>query len=348
MTNIFVDPFLFACPRLDEGEEIFQAYISDLLEWKDLNDCKWANIFILRETHTILAEQNNYPLWDDLKRFIRKYEIDYIQPDAIVTLVNSFLDKFAHIESSLEIVDILPDKIITEPTDHLRNRTQIYSDIYCKTLIYMSLKTQLCNEKNTEQLIITTGIEKNTNLKIIAELNFIEFENEAENNMKITCPLQIREEFTGSKNYEGLLLAINPILMWMNSDNNQSYIMSIIINNFILNQDLDLRIRLTDLANFELCKGFIPSVKGHGFNHIEEKIKALLRSISELILGINFHKSHALRMGRGGNDPQIEVNNYKAWRRDIDYDYHLHYWTHRDKFKLSCIVLHNDFSIKFD
>ena len=140
MPNIFIDPFLFACPKVEEGKISFEAYIHDLLEWKKLKDCDWANIYILRETYTILAKQNDYPIWDDIKDMIKTYNIDYVQPDAIVTLVNSFLTKFTQIESTLDIVDILAERINTEPSNHIENRSKDYQEIYKKTLVYMFLK----------------------------------------------------------------------------------------------------------------------------------------------------------------------------------------------------------------
>jgi hypothetical protein len=56
--------------------------------------------------------------------------------------------------------------------------------------------------------------------------------------------------------------------------------------------------------------------------------------------------THVLRQGPGGGDPPIEVDGRAAWRRDIDHEYHLHYWVGRaGVIELAAVVPHNEFGI---
>jgi hypothetical protein len=72
----------------------------------------------------------------------------------------------------------------------------------------------------------------------------------------------------------------------------------------------------------------------------------ILRSIVENIKGHNLPAVHALRTGPGGNDPQRMRGSDKAQRRDIDREFHLHYWECADgTVELASVVYHNDFSI---
>ena len=345
MPNIFIDPYLFACPKVNDGKDTFVAYVRDLLEWESLCDCKWARVFILRETYSILAKQNHYPLWSDLKTMIEKYSIDYIQPDNIVILVNSFLDKFTQIESTLQIIDLLAEHTIIKPSNHLNERAEPFQEIYKKTLIYMSLKSRLHQEPSDEQLLITTEIDSNSRVSIEAELIMIEFEDGSENEAKLSFPVLLSDVFTNCKNYENLLLSVNPETMWLKSNNSTSSKMAIIICTYILSRNINTEIKFNELLDVEFGKSFINSAQGLGFCNEQNKIKMFLRSVSELILSVNLNKSHALRNDEGGNNLQIEQNGYKAWRRDIDYEYHLHYWKKAEHIILSSIVTHNDFNI---
>lgn len=344
MPNIFIDPYLFACPKVEEGRESFEAYVNDLLEWKALGDFDWAKVYILRETYTVLANQHHYPVWNDLKEMIKTHAINYIQPDAIVTLVNSFLDKFSQIESTLEIIDILAENVCAMPSNHLNARPKDYEEVYEKVLIYMSLKSTLHEEQSDEQLIITTGIS-DTRVNIEAELVLVEFEDGSENETKIKLPLSIKDVFSCCKNQDSLILAIKPELMWLRSINKSEYKMCIAINSYIASRKIKPETELKDFLNFNLGESFVDSAYCQGFN---SKGSILLRAISEILLEINLNKTHALREGSGGNDPQIEMNDYKAWRRDIDQEYHLHYWKKSDHIILACVVSHDDFNIPFD
>jgi hypothetical protein len=55
---------------------------------------------------------------------------------------------------------------------------------------------------------------------------------------------------------------------------------------------------------------------------------------------------HALRAGKGGNNPKWTRGKDNAQRRDIDTEFHLHYWKCADgTIELASVVRHNDFSI---
>lgn len=62
--------------------------------------------------------------------------------------------------------------------------------------------------------------------------------------------------------------------------------------------------------------------------------------------GENMPDVHALRTGTGGGDPPRMRGDDKAQRRDIDREFHLHYWDCDDEtIELASVVYHNDFSI---
>jgi hypothetical protein len=64
------------------------------------------------------------------------------------------------------------------------------------------------------------------------------------------------------------------------------------------------------------------------------------------MLSQNMAAVHGLRTGMGGDDPQRTRGKDKAQRRDIDYEFHLHYWECANgTIELASVVHHNDFSI---
>jgi len=72
----------------------------------------------------------------------------------------------------------------------------------------------------------------------------------------------------------------------------------------------------------------------------------ILRAMVETIEGSQMKDTHALRESMGGNAPQRKRGENKAWRRDIDYEYHLHYWEcDGGTIEFASVVSHNDFSI---
>ena len=66
----------------------------------------------------------------------------------------------------------------------------------------------------------------------------------------------------------------------------------------------------------------------------------------ETIRGQNLPGVHALRTSPGGNATQRLRGTDKAQRRDIDQEFHLHYWECANgTIELASVVHHNDFSI---
>lgn len=94
-----------------------------------------------------------------------------------------------------------------------------------------------------------------------------------------------------------------------------------------------------------LGKQFLRSAQEHGFLHNPNRVSRLLRVCTDLLHDRNLGDSHWLREGLGANEPQRSRGDWKAWRHDIDYEYHLHYWRRGSEVELANVVVHNDFGI---
>lgn len=100
-------------------------------------------------------------------------------------------------------------------------------------------------------------------------------------------------------------------------------------------------------APFTLGHDFNATVAKQRFEAAGTKLDSLARAIVDVALRRNVSKSHELRPKKGGGSGQIvrAKDGAKAWRHDVDYDYHLHYWSKGPEVELASIVVHNDFDI---
>jgi hypothetical protein len=98
---------------------------------------------------------------------------------------------------------------------------------------------------------------------------------------------------------------------------------------------------------WSIGKSFINTASELGFLTEPIKFERLLRTCYETLLEENMAATHALRTSRGGGSPQREriSDKAKAWRRDIDRGYHLHYWKTSNHVELASVVIHEDFTI---
>jgi len=101
-----------------------------------------------------------------------------------------------------------------------------------------------------------------------------------------------------------------------------------------------------ELPEFKIGCDFFDSLRTHRVESGSELADKLLRAIVETVLHNNLSATHALRTGKEANKPQKMRGKDEAWRRDIDYEYHLHYWECASgSVELGLVVTHNDFSI---
>ncbi len=92
---------------------------------------------------------------------------------------------------------------------------------------------------------------------------------------------------------------------------------------------------------------FVDGIFFSGYSSDQTKINILLRAMVEVILGINLKDTHALRTGRGANCPQVIDGSRKAYRKNIDREFRVHYWKIGDIYEFANIAHHNDFNISY-
>jgi hypothetical protein len=102
-----------------------------------------------------------------------------------------------------------------------------------------------------------------------------------------------------------------------------------------------------DVLHFQVGNRFLESFRRHSPSH---SLSAnLLRSVVDTHENTNMAQTHHLRTGAGGGDSHRvrRRDQAKAWRRDIDADYHLHYWVcEGDMIELASMNFpHDDFTI---
>ena len=148
------------------------------------------------------------------------------------------------------------------------------------------------------------------------------------------------------ENPHGLFLSANPITVWAACQRETDYHKSLCISIYqVICKSASSPLDSRDLF-WAFGHNFIRTAKDFGFLHQEDKIRMLIRACAETILGHAMSDVHHLREGKGGNSPQRKYGSYKAWRRDIDYEFHLHYWEAPDGRPIFAdIVVHNNMSI---
>lgn len=332
--NFFVDPYIFSFNKDTLTKDQLEEFIENLIDWKKLIDLNWGRVFKPTETFDILFKNNLYPYVESLKELIDKYKIDYIQPEEIDKIVNSVLNKLPLIEDYSEINDVLIDN------DNLRvseNRNEDFIHILKKLVTILKINCTINKTREDENVILSKDLE-------IPVIKFDALISIVDSIHNIDLPIALNIEFFHFINFKDFCSKIEPAIVWINAQNEMCIRMAIYIKIFQFDRNIDF-VYQENKPNFILYDTFFKSMRSLNFHAEEAKIDILLRALYEEILNINMKDTHELREGKSGGSKQISHKGYLAWRRDIDYEYHLHYWKKGNELIFTDIVPHNDFKI---
>lgn len=332
MRNIALDPFILAYPSEIETSAVeFEEYINQLLELKELQDEEQFNYVISSTTYYILTEKNNYPYWDTVKEKLIKHGLQkQFQPRDIIDTLNSLL-KNPSIEEKLEIEDILYENVVVNPQNVIEERPGIFVEELYRLLMFLCLALE---EGNT--YILASKDYSNQKLNVSGSIYEI-----SNNDMKRELPLVYESEISIFNNLNNLFNIIDPIFTWKNAESENDFNLAIEVSIYQRTGK-----RITN-KNWMFGKDFILNVKELGFGHEDIKINMLFKALLDAILQENMGAVHALRTGSGANTPTVTRGTDQACRRDVNREFHLHYWKNKKIIEFANVGVHNTMHITF-
>lgn len=327
--NFYIDPYILTLDKNTITEQQLETFIENLIDWKKIIDLNWGTVFKPAESFEILFRNNLYPLINIIKELIDKFHIEYIQPEEIDKIINLILIKLPTIEETSQVKDLLFDDI-----DLGLNRIEDFSYLLKKIAIHVQLHCLINEKEPYKQVILSKELNRNE-LSFKTKITLIDSPKE------ISTPYEISINLSSFENFIAFCSITNPVNIWKYGHSEFCLEMALSIKLFQATHDQ----KFLFSTNFTLMESFYESVNQLGFKHEALKVRMLLRTLTEDILQTNMASTHELRANRGGNSPQITHQDFSAWRRDIDYEYHLHYWKKGESIIFADVVIHNNFRI---
>lgn len=346
MSNLIIDSPLLACPNpinfpAEEFEDIFLDYLQGISDVSKLRaNCKSVKVWHDRDLSAVLHEEKCYPFRHALLPAFNVLSIDVdFQLQDINVLAMSLLEKTLCFEE----IGAINDVAVTECemiVDVISERSKNITDHLCRQI---SLALPLLGDGkifNANTYLASKVFKKDSpDVKVEYLLELIECTDGTCIDVNIPARIEI-------SNFHSIdtLLKRSDLSSWWASGHENAAIDALCIAVAREGENPFEEIALLR-SRFTFGKEFFPSAQKHGFMHDHPKISKLLRACSDLAVGRNLANSHALRTGRGGDDPQRTRGDWKAWRHDVDYEFHIHYWKNGSDIEVSNLVVHNDFCI---
>lgn len=338
MVSFFVDPFLLACPSPERGEEDFDAFVHGVIMLQAMRAWSGARVFSSVLMPDRLFAEGRYPLGDDLDRSLAAFGRDQIQARDVIEVVNSILQRVPSLEAHLGVDAILYDEFSVEPATDIDGRSVGFRNAFRDLLVDIALLDTIEQPVTAENITLTRGIpgcpRKIRQKAVVMEL---------EGKVSLEVPFVVQGASFLSQHVNEIHSCINPEQVWIESPSGVGQMHA--LESFIWVEALARGLDHSKILSWRFGHAFLQTASDCGFLHEPTKVRMLLRACAETILQQNLADTHPLRTGDGGGDPQVLRGNDKAWRRDIDWEFHLHYWTVGAEIELASVVVHKDNSI---
>lgn len=344
---VYIDAFTLACPSPKLGIDSFGNYIQNLLNWNELRRTEWIDIYTSRDTAAVLFEVGAYPPWPELQRAIDCLGIQHVQVRDIVEIINGFLQRTLLIENELELNDLLFDQYgLSAAVDYTGRPGPFIKHLELLTVL-LALHKSINEELDNMLLVSCPDLKHHGNTQVTAAIIDLACSSSTSPLAAYPTPFVVTAQFAICICLHTLHSSVDACCIWSSATCHE--VMHKAIEVFAYQQITATNEYFNVLDNhpFSFGVAFIESSRASGFFNDPIKIRMLLRGCVETVMRTNLHAVHALRSDEGSNSPQLTRGTDKAWRRDIDRDYHLHYWETPEGFELADVVHHNDFKITF-
>ncbi|MGH7180115.1 MAG: hypothetical protein ACREJC_22245 [Tepidisphaeraceae bacterium] len=342
MQRVILDPFLLACPDPEQGREAALRFVNSILACRELREVGWIDALISEEAAELLFAGDYYPGWNRLKSIVRIAGVEHVQPKDVLSVISAILTKSRTFESWITLCDIHVKSHSCSPLDAFLNRPPAFIDELARLLLLILLARSLGRLEGWNGILFTRAdFASFADVSVSGVVDFqvsepdrLEYDYSIAQSIARICCSRV-----------ALHASVSALQLWL-SANHDADTLHAAIRVLAIQVRPDL-LEASDnmLRRWWFGPQFIKTAREHGFLDEPPKAQRLMRAIVETILGDNLTATHALRSSPGGGSEQLSRGDKKAWRRDVDYEYHLHYWVSPRGHELYSVVLHNDFSI---
>lgn len=341
--SVTVDASVLAAPSRDEdASEQILGYIERLLDWQRLLDETWIPVHMSERATEVLFKDDLFPSHQTLRNTFAINGIIEYSPNDIVQVATSLLQITPTFEERFKLSDVLVSGLTTDPdvvSEH--EHTNLGTELQ-RCLVFAALLEHCCEEPLLRHTLILKTRNEISETFLSAEL--IELEHGREDITHV--PSLLQGKVPVCRSFKSLMTNVDETSLWRTAAGEEEARKAIQVAVYKARLEIGLEPEWNQIPSFTFGTRFLESCHRVLSSSSEQLVTKLLRALTRTLLNLNLQDVHALREDSGGNAPQRMRNGDKAWRRDIDYEYHLHYWEHPEgDIEFASVGPHEDFSI---
>lgn len=344
MLDVTIDAGVIAVPFPVSSADQLHDYVGTLLDWSKLLDEPWVAIHISGGAAGALFEDQLYPLRDQLKALFHDHGIVEYDVNTVAKVTDRLLALTPSFETYYRVNDVLADSLDTNPDIiKLTTHNGLQSDL-ARCVLLIAILRKHCRQPLAGHSLILRSAPGSL-VRVRAQIH--EIEHERDDLPALPSPPDYFEgDVLVCDDFKELVKCLDESAILKEACDTPGVELAIKVALFkealAKNQEpnwSDTKTPTIGSLFLETCQECCRD-QGGGLT------PRILRAIVETMLSQNMAAIHALRTGMSGAEPQRMRDSDKAQRRDIDHEFHLHYWECANGvIELASVVHHNDFSI---
>jgi hypothetical protein len=344
--GVTIDTSVFAPPRVDAQRDEVYGFISTLLEWKEAMAKGHIKLYRSQFTQEVLMKCDLYPLRPRLRELLRGAQIVEYDANTIGVWIEKILKGAVELETALGITDVLAEDLAISPDVFMGHNPASLRDDSQRCAVILSLARQFAHEPMLRaHAIALRGHELGFAVRVVGLIHEIEHSRDDLKDVPL-APDRFESSVLVCSSVQHFLRCLDGIEIMGLARNVHDIKGAIQISLFQVYSSRVANFDWKNLPEFKLGRHFFQSLVDCHAMSGSGLIERLMRSVIETVCRENMSDTHALRTGSGGDNPQRSRGKDMAWRRDVDREYHLHYWECASGIvELANLVVHNDFSI---
>ncbi len=346
MLNATIDPRLFAPPFGTPTSTLVHHYVSTLLHWTSVQGSSHACVFVTRGTQGALILSNLYPLRPWLRNLLLQTGVVQYDANTVARLAETLLERSSELEHVTGVADLLIESLEMEPNIFsTEDSKELRAESEKAAVILAILRTCTSDPSSANFFLVVNSEAPARVLSVRCRLPLVEHSRSDLEGLP-TPPEFFHGGAVLGHTLNDCILALDEVKIWRTAACPQDSMTAIKVAICKSRNSRALAADWGALPNFQLNAGFFATAKTCGVTSNDSLAKSTLRSIVETIEDLKLADTHPIRCGIGPNEPDKTRGADRAMRRDIDDQFHLHYWQCPDGAKeIACVVPHNDLYI---
>jgi len=345
MINIFMDATIFFFFRQDSSagclKTDFEEFLEDLLAWRSIEEVAWCDVFQSARTAEALFDAGRYPLWNDLELAMRHLGLsENYQAKDIVNLVDGLLTRLQLMEDRVQIGAVLMDPFSVSPSRvaPLEISLQAHFD---HVLSLVATGETVGFIPSVPNYIANRVYDKATgHVDVAGQIAVWETTHPRAPEIQLPLKLAARVLLTMSRSDVERSLNIPALCTACCDEGLFKGLLEIAVSQ--VGGDT------VDAMEWTFGKTFFSSARALHMFSDPTKTRGLVETCVDTILKRNLAQVHRIRENLGANSLPRKRSAAFALRRDIDHEFHIHYWSDDRTCEFARVVVHGDFTIPND